>query len=74
MNDRLMIVDAEKIANDLGSSITMNMVLLGAVSGAGVLPIPKQSLKTAIKNTSLPQYLDINLEAFERGLKAVNRK
>jgi indolepyruvate ferredoxin oxidoreductase beta subunit len=70
--DRLIKIDAEKIATDLGSSITMNMVMLGAVSAAGVLPIPEQSLKAAIKNTSLPQYLDINLDAFERGFEVVN--
>jgi indolepyruvate ferredoxin oxidoreductase beta subunit len=70
----LILIDAEQIASDLGSSITMNMVLLGAVCGAGALPIPESSLKDAIKNTSLSQYLDINLEAFESGFEAVNSK
>jgi indolepyruvate ferredoxin oxidoreductase beta subunit len=73
-NNGLIIIDAEQIATDLGSSITMNMVLLGAVSGAGVLPIPESSLKDAIKNTSLPQYLDINIEAFQRGFEAAKKR
>ena len=50
----------------------MNMVLLGAVSASEVLPIPEENLKDAIKNTSLQQYVDINLEAFKLGFDAVN--
>ena len=69
--EKLLLVDAEKLAANLGSSITMNMVLLGAVSGSGVLPIPSKNLREAIRNTSLPQYLDINLEAFQSGFEAV---
>jgi indolepyruvate ferredoxin oxidoreductase beta subunit len=72
--NELILIDAEQIATELGSSITMNMVLLGAVTGAGALPIPKSSLKDAIKNTSLPQYLDINFKAFQQGFEAVNKQ
>ena len=69
--DKLLLVDAEKIATELGSGITMNMVLLGAVCGASVLPLNETKLKEAIKNTSLPQYVKINLKAFNAGVKSV---
>jgi indolepyruvate ferredoxin oxidoreductase beta subunit len=69
---QLLEIDAEKISTELGSGITMNMVLLGAVSAAKVLPIPDENLLDAIKNTSLAQYTDVNLEAFNRGSDAVN--
>lgn len=71
-DEQLILVDAEQIALELGSGITMNIVLLGATSGAGALSIDKSKLKSAIKKTSLPQYIKINLEAFERGYESVN--
>jgi indolepyruvate ferredoxin oxidoreductase beta subunit len=71
-SDQLIIVDAEKIALDLGSGITMNMILLGAASGIGALAIDRSKLINAIKNTSLPQYTKINIEAFDRGYESVN--
>lgn len=70
--EQLLIVDAEKISNKLGSGITMNIVLLGATAASGKLGISKSNLKSAIKNTSLPQYLDVNLEAFERGFEEIS--
>jgi len=68
--NRLLLVDAEKIASDIGSGITMNIILLGAACASGALPIEKNTLIEAIKNTSLPQYLDINSKAFEGGFDA----
>jgi indolepyruvate ferredoxin oxidoreductase beta subunit len=70
-DDQLLHIDAEKLAIQLGSGITLNMVLLGAVSGTKVLPIPERNLSDAIKNTSLPQYADINLKAFSIGADSV---
>jgi indolepyruvate ferredoxin oxidoreductase beta subunit len=67
----LVLVDAKQLAAELGSQITMNMVLLGAASGSGVLDIDKSKLVNAIKSTSLPQYTKINTQAFESGFKAV---
>ncbi len=70
-NEQLIIIDAEKIASELGSNITMNMVLLGALSATNAIPIKKGKLESAIRNTSLPQYLDINLNAFEQGYRTI---
>lgn len=69
--DHLVLVDGARIATELGSQITMNMVLLGAASGAGALSISKSKLLSAIKSTSLSQYVKINQEAFERGFESV---
>ena len=69
--ENLILVDAGKIAAELGSQITKNMILLGAASGSGVLSIDKAKLLTAIKSTSLKQYLKINQEAFKRGFETV---
>jgi indolepyruvate ferredoxin oxidoreductase beta subunit len=65
--DKLMKVNAGELAVELGSQITMNMVMLGATSASGVLNIEKSKLKSAIKKTSLPQYSEKNIEAFELG-------
>ena len=69
--DRLVMLDASKIASELGSQIAMNMVLLGAACGTGKLGIDKSKLLSAIKNTSLPQYVKINQDAFKRGFESI---
>ena len=69
--EQLKLIDAEIIAGKIGSNITMNMVLLGAVSGSDVLPVSRSNLIDAIKNTSLPQYVDINITAFNAGIEGV---
>ena len=68
---QLLVVDAEAIAAELGSTITTNMVLLGAVASTGVLGIKRSSFISAIKKTSLPRYLKTNVEAFERGFNSL---
>ena len=70
-NGHLVLVDAAKVADELGSQITMNMVLLGAASGSGGLTIDKSKLRKAISRTSLPQYVKINQKAFECGFESV---
>ena len=70
--ERLVLVDAGRIAAELGSQITMNMVLLGAVAGAGVLGITHSKLRSAISSTSsLAKIEKVNLRAFDAGVEGI---
>ncbi len=64
-------LDATQLAMDLGNVIVMNMVMLGAVSEFADLPVSEQELKEALKEIIPPQFVEIDLNAFEQGAKAV---
>ena len=63
-----ILVDAKKIAKDLGNSRATNIVLLGAASS--ILPLSDESLKKAIKSLferKGERVVQKNIEAFEIG-------
>lgn len=51
-----------------GSTIFGNMIILGAATGGGLLPLKEDSLREAIKVT-VPREIESNLKAFELGLR-----
>ncbi len=69
LGDRtVIVVEARKLAEDAGSILTQNIVLLGAASGQ--LPLKEQSLREAISRTVPKKTIELNLKAFDLG-KAV---
>lgn len=64
------VLDAGNIAEELGNSKTMNIVLLGAlVKAMGLTDIDWEK---AIKESVKEQFVDINIKAFNAGMKAVS--
>lgn len=60
------LIEAAKIANELGNSKTMNVVLLGAlIKEMGLEAIDWEKI---IAETVKAKFIDINKEAFKRGL------
>lgn len=68
---RLIDMDAARMASDAGNVLSVNMVLLGALSATGLLPLTEESIKTAIRETTRPAFLETNLKAFDLGYQAV---
>lgn len=67
----LFKIDALKIAKDSGAAITKNIVMLGALAAADVLPFkPDVLLETILENIPV-KYKDINKKAFNGGMKAL---
>ena len=64
---RVIFIDADRIARSIGSEVVANSVLLGALIGTKVLPIPLDSVrKTLVKH--VPSKLATpNLEALDIG-------
>ncbi len=63
-----IIIDAKKIAKDLGNSRATNIVLLGAASS--IIPLSEESLKQAIKTLferKGERIVNKNIEAFNKG-------
>lgn len=50
------------------TGLAANVVLVGALAGSGMLPIPVRFFEDSIKEIVAPKDLDLNLEAFRKGL------
>src|SRR5258708_25239833 len=66
MAKRAVLFDVARGARDNGSVI--NAVILGAIAGTGVLPIPAETFERAIRAEG--KSVDANLRGFAYGLKA----
>ena len=58
-------LDALSLANEAGTSKACNIVLMGRL--AKYFDMDKEKWETAIKNCVKPQFVDVNLKAFELG-------
>ena len=67
---RLIAFNAAALAKKAGNSLAVNMVLLGALLQAGVLPLSVEEVKEAMKAKTKKAFLDSNLKAFDLGVSA----
>ena len=65
----LYIIDGGEICEQVGSSKVLNVVLLGAALGSGVLSIPLEDMNEEIKKHVKPQFVEMNIKALELGAK-----
>jgi indolepyruvate ferredoxin oxidoreductase beta subunit len=61
----LCLFDADKMAEDAGSSLSQNVVMLGAASQS--IPLNPESLLAAVRNLVPKKTIEINIKAFEAG-------
>jgi indolepyruvate ferredoxin oxidoreductase, beta subunit len=66
-------IDAVKLAKEAGALITKNVVMLGALAGAEVLPFKSEVLLDTILENVPKKYQNINKKAFELGFKAIKK-
>jgi indolepyruvate ferredoxin oxidoreductase beta subunit len=65
--------NATGIAVEAGDPITTNIVMLGAVVESGLLPYSEETMMQTLKESLRPQFLEMNLRAFELGKKAYHK-
>ncbi len=66
----LIAFNAAALAEEAGNSLSVNMVLLGALIQTGVLPLSVDEVKKAMKTKTKKAFLDSNLKAFDLGFSA----
>ena len=67
---KLVALDADQLAQEAGTVLSLNMVMLGVLAKNADLPVKTASLKKAIKQNTKAKFLDMNLRAFDLGYKA----
>ncbi len=68
--ENIITLDATALAEETGNSVTMNVVMLGAMCASGVLSFDQAIVKEVITKRTPHRLLDINLKAFEKGISA----
>ena len=67
---RVISVRGNELAEKAGNPLSLNMVMLGALFGANVLPIPEEKMKETIAQSTKKAFLESNLKAFDLGKQA----
>lgn len=63
--------DAEKLAEEAGSALSTNVVLMGAIAGTGCLPVSTDQMLETLREKTPKKFLPTNLRAFDLGRKAL---
>jgi indolepyruvate ferredoxin oxidoreductase beta subunit len=71
LSSRAWLINATDIALDMGASILANIVLAGALVGTGALPLAAEEFERELQESLPGDRLDLNIEAFRRGLAEV---
>jgi indolepyruvate ferredoxin oxidoreductase beta subunit len=71
--DKIIEIDAQKIAIDAGSPRSLNMVMFGGIIGTDIVPISKDSALRAISRAFPKKFEKINTTAAEIGFEQVKK-
>jgi indolepyruvate ferredoxin oxidoreductase beta subunit len=71
LSSRAWLINATDIALDLGAPILANIVMVGALVGADVLPLSAEEFELELREGMPGDKIDLNLKAFRRGLAEV---
>jgi indolepyruvate ferredoxin oxidoreductase beta subunit len=66
-------VDATEIALSLGSPIFTNIIMVGALAGTELLPLPRKTYEDAIRESFSGAHLADNLNAFAKGIELIGQ-
>lgn len=65
-------IDASEIALNLGAPLLTNMVMVGAIIGARLLPLTQDMFESQLEASFEKESLTLNLQAFRMGLTALH--
>lgn len=68
LSSKCWVVDATEIAIEMGAPILANIIMMGALVGAGLLPIGAAAFEAELRDSFAGERLETNLAAFRRGI------
>jgi indolepyruvate ferredoxin oxidoreductase beta subunit len=73
LSSKAWLVNATDIALEMGAPILANIVMMGTLVGSGLLPVGPEAFEVELKESLPADKLDINLQAFRRGMAEVKK-
>ncbi len=67
---RVIALDGDAMAAQVGNPLSLNMVMLGALIGSGAVPVKAEAMKKTIEELTKKAFLESNLKAFDLGFEA----
>lgn len=64
-------LNAMEVALEMGNPILTNIILLGALVGANILPIEKEDMMPILEERFPGKILETNIKAFENGMEMI---
>ncbi len=74
VSDKFIKIDAKKLAQKAGAVIAQNIVMLGALTATGALPVSKENIESSIRKNVPERFVEVNLKAFELGFKTAQEQ
>ena len=68
--EKLITLNAKALAQQTGSAVSTNVVMLGALAKSDVLPIHKEAFEEIIGTKTKARFVEVNLKAFDLGFAA----
>jgi indolepyruvate ferredoxin oxidoreductase beta subunit len=65
--ERVIALNGNELAEEAGNRLSLNMVMLGALIGAGAIPITSDVMKATISDSTKKAFLESNIKAFDLG-------
>jgi len=66
-------VEVVQLSQDGKAPLPMNMLMIGALAGSGMVPIAVKSFEEVMKEIFAPKDLELNLKAFRTGVSALKK-
>ncbi|MCK4724074.1 MAG: indolepyruvate oxidoreductase subunit beta, partial [Dehalococcoidia bacterium] len=71
LSSKTKFVNATEEALKMGNPIYSNIILLGSLVGANVLPISKETMMPILEDRFPGNLLDTNIKAFDKGMELI---
>lgn len=68
---KLITLNAQALAEQAGSAVSANVVMVGALARSGVLPIPREAFEETIRTKTKARFVEANLRAFDLGFSSL---
>ncbi len=64
---KLITLNAQALAQQAGSALSANVVMIGALASSGALPVPREAFEETIRTKTKEKFVEANLRAFGMG-------
>jgi indolepyruvate ferredoxin oxidoreductase beta subunit len=64
-----VVINADELCKNLGSSKFFNVAVLGVAKGAGFLPFSEEDLLSTIETSVKANFVEVNKKAFLHGVE-----
>lgn len=71
---KVIALDGNALAAEAGNTLSLNMVMLGALIGSGTIPIGVEEMKDTISASTKKAFLESNLKAFDLGMQGAEQR